>query len=151
MLNNRPKLTDELKRPASRRTLPVASMVLESLAEHMRRWPSDDPDGLIFQGARGGRVRRSDAAERFTEARRKAGVESRCTFHSLRHAYASYQIAEGVPLPTVAKLMGHETVDELIRTYAHAIPSQDVAAVRASDAVLGRTFCAPRVPLGVSG
>jgi integrase len=47
-----------------------------------------------------------------TDARQKV------VFHSLRHTFASWLVMDGVPLYTVAELMGHSTL-EMTRRYSH--------------------------------
>lgn len=52
---------------------------------------------------------------RITDARHKV------VFHTLRHTYASWLVQRGVPLYTVAELMGHSTID-MTRRYSHLAP-----------------------------
>lgn len=53
------------------------------------------------------------------------------TLHSLRHTYATWQVAAGIPIPTVARRLG-DTAAMVLQVYAHAMPEQDEQA----DAVL---------------
>lgn len=46
------------------------------------------------------------------------------TLHSLRHTFATWQVAAGIPVPTVAKRLG-DTEIVVLRTYAHAMPEAD--------------------------
>ena len=50
-------------------------------------------------------------------ARREAGIED-VRLHDLRHTVASQAVARGVPLPTVAKMLGHTQPTMTLR-YAH--------------------------------
>ena len=50
-------------------------------------------------------------------ARREAGIEG-VRLHDLRHTVASQAVARGVPLPTVAKMLGH-TQPAMTLRYAH--------------------------------
>ena len=48
------------------------------------------------------------------------------SFHDLRHSFASQAVLNGIPLPVVAKLLGHSTVSMILR-YAH-VTDHEVAA-----------------------
>ena len=48
--------------------------------------------------------------------------------HTWRHTFASWLTMEGVPLPTVQKLLGHQTLEMTLR-YAHLAPSHEREAV----------------------
>lgn len=63
--------------------------------------------------------------------------DTNITAHDLRHTHASYLLANNIPPTTVAKRLGH-TVNVLLKTYAHAIPSKDDAAVTAFNNLLGQ-------------
>jgi integrase len=54
-------------------------------------------------------------------ARRAVRLGTDVVFHTLRHTYASYLVAEGAPLLAVMKLLGHQSLDQVIR-YAHLSP-----------------------------
>ncbi|MDE0240930.1 MAG: tyrosine-type recombinase/integrase [bacterium] len=58
-------------------------------------------------------------------ARREAGIED-VRLHDLRHTFASYAVMNGVPLPVVARLLGHSRLSMTLR-YAH-VQDKDVAA-----------------------
>ena len=57
--------------------------------------------------------------------RKRAGLED-VRLHDLRHNYASHAVMQGVPLPTVARLLGHQQVSMTLR-YAH-VADKDVEA-----------------------
>ena len=48
-------------------------------------------------------------------------TRQRVVFHSLRHTFASWLVQNGTPLYTVAKLMGHSTL-EMTQRYSHLAP-----------------------------
>jgi site-specific recombinase XerD len=61
------------------------------------------------------------------------------TIHDLRHTFASQLVMAGVDLRTVAKLMGHRTIQVTMR-YAHLAPDHLRSAVeRLDDAINGAT------------
>ena len=59
------------------------------------------------------------------EARKRAGLED-VRLHDLRHTFASHAVMQGVPLPVVARLLGHRNVRMTLR-YAH-VADKDVEA-----------------------
>ena len=58
--------------------------------------------------------------------RKRAGIED-VRLHDLRHSFASWAVIRGVPLPTVAKLLGHRQVSMTLR-YAHVHDKEVEAA-----------------------
>lgn len=57
------------------------------------------------------------------------------TFHTFRHTFASHAVMAGVDLYTLAKLLGHRTLD-MVQRYAHLAPAHLQAATdRAAEAV----------------
>ena len=58
--------------------------------------------------------------------RRRAGIED-VRLHDLRHTFASLAVLNGVPLPTVARLLGHRKVSMTLR-YAHVADREVEAA-----------------------
>lgn len=80
----------------------------------------------VFHSATGERRRRvSDTFERVVkELGFNEGVEDtrqKVVFHSLRYTFASWLVQRGVPLYTVAELMGHTTL-EMTKRYSHLAP-----------------------------
>ena len=58
--------------------------------------------------------------------RKRAGIED-VRLHDLRHNFASWAVMQGVPLPTVARLLGHRQVSMTLR-YAHVHDKEVEAA-----------------------
>ena len=54
----------------------------------------------------------------------------RLTYHSLRHAYASWAVMAGVPLYVVGKALGHKTT-AMTQRYSHLAPDSHRAASEA--------------------
>lgn len=53
--------------------------------------------------------------------------------HSLRHTYASLQIAEGTPLMVVSRNLGHAQTSTTGNIYAHVIASAEAKAAEVMD------------------
>ena len=69
-------------------------------------------------------------------ARREAGIED-VRLHDLRHTVASQAVARGVPLPTVARMLGHSQPTMTMR-YAHvADRDAKAAAERIGNTIVG--------------
>lgn len=54
---------------------------------------------------------------------------SSITIHSLRHTFASVLIGKGIPIPTVAKMMG-DTSEVVMKVYAHSISEKEDEAIK---------------------
>lgn len=52
-----------------------------------------------------------------------------CTFHDLRHTYATHAIASRADVRTVAALMGHKDASTTLRIYADALPERGRAVM----------------------
>ncbi len=80
-----------------------------------------NPDGTPYRDVWGG----------YEAALKRAGIGHR-RIHDLRHTFASTLVMAGVDLRTVAKLMGHRTIQVTMR-YAHLAPDHLRAAVERLD------------------
>lgn len=47
------------------------------------------------------------------------------TFHSLRHTFASYLLANGVPITVVSHVLGHRSPAVTLSIYSHFVPQSD--------------------------
>ena len=69
-------------------------------------------------------------------ARKQAGIED-VRLHDLRHSVASQAVLKGVPLPVVARLLGHSQVSMTLR-YAHVAEREvEAAAERVGRVIAG--------------
>ena len=67
--------------------------------------------------------------------RKRAGIED-VRLHDLRHNFASWAVMRGVPLPTVATLLGHRQVSMTLR-YAHVHDKEVEAAAERVGKIMG--------------
>lgn len=107
----------------------------EGMAFFLRQREGLDPSAFIFSNV-AGRHWASNYRHLFKEAVRRAGLNDRFVFHSLRHTYASQLVQAGTPLPIVAQQLGHATTDTVSRTYGHLAPSTMEAEIRSRFAQL---------------
>jgi len=96
-------------------------------------WVGDD---LLFTDPEGTPVRHWQVRWAFEKACRDGGFE-RIRLHDLRHLSASLLIAKGVPLPAVARRLGHANPQVTATIYAHAFDSGDAEAATALGEALG--------------
>lgn len=88
------------------RALPLHPMIRE-LAQHM---PTDDW-WFPARGDRAGHMAPSSVTDLITKAKKRAGIrDPRLTPHSLRHAFGTDLVEEGVDIRVVQELMMHESL-----------------------------------------
>lgn len=89
----------------------------EALAALRRVRAGSDGTGYIFRSSLHPDAPVKDNRGWFKEALRLAGIEN-FRWHDLRHTFASWLRQEGVPLETIAELLGHQGLQMSMR-YAH--------------------------------
>jgi integrase len=129
------------KTPASVRTVPVPTFVLEALTEHLRS-RGEGPGRLLFVNQRGGPVLRNRASDAWQLAAGKAKVDAR-GWHDLRHFYASLLIEAGESVKVVQKRLGHKSALETLDTYGHLWPDSEESTRAAVERFLGPTSAPP--------
>src|SRR5215218_9953134 len=71
----------------------------------------------------------------FEESIARAGVP-KMRLHDLRHVNASLDLSSGTSVKAVAARLGHSDPAITLRTYAHVMPSEEMAAVERLGALL---------------
>lgn len=106
------------KSRAGRRTLPLLPESVGILAKRMETARR----GWLFPG----RAKTDDHITRLTVSHNKAQSASgvNCRLYDLRHTFASRMAAAGVPMPTLARILGHGDLKTVMR-YVH--PQQEEA------------------------
>jgi integrase len=84
---------------------------------------------LVFCRPEGGYYSPDRVGARVSELMKSAGLEG-VSLHSLRHTHASELLSKGVPIPTVAKRLGHANANVTLSIYAHALEADEVAAAK---------------------
>jgi integrase len=132
------------KTRGSVRTVPLAEVVADALAEHLAMFPAG-PDDLIFRSRTGGPIWSNTFNSSVWQPLRKRADLPNARFHDLRHFTASALIRYGESVKTVAAVLGHADETETLRTYSHLWPDADtrtraaIAAAFASRADSVRT------------
>lgn len=89
-----------------------------TLLEALRTWWRLRPKGgdLVFPGhKRGSGVSSTTIHKRFHTALIAAGLRRRMTFHTLRHAFATHLLENGVDIVTIQSLLGHAHLGTTLR------------------------------------
>lgn len=98
-------------------------LLSSSLLELLRRyWRIFHPSSVLFFGHRPqANLSITTAQKVFQAAKQKAGIEKIGGIHSLRHAYATHQLAAGMSLPQLKEMLGHSDLHSTMR-YLHWVP-----------------------------
>ncbi len=93
--------------------------------------PKNGPDSYVFSNRDGMPY---DFTWHFQQALKRAGIKN-FRFHDLRHTAASYLAMAGVDLNTIREILGHKSLEMVLR-YAHLSPGHQANAVGALDSQL---------------
>jgi integrase/recombinase XerD len=104
---------------AKDRLVPLSPTLLEELRTYWRLYR---PHNRLFVGRGGEPLCATGLQRAYTLAKRAAGVTKDGGIHSLRHAYATHQLAAGLPVERLQRLMGHRHIQTTLR-YFHWLPS----------------------------
>ena len=127
-----------LKTEASYRTVPLPSVVGDTMAAHLAAFPpatrmAGEPwADLIFTNERGAPIQQFPFSQLWATARTAAQVPSWATPHDLRHHYASVLIRSGASVKVIQARLGHASAKTTLDVYGHLFPDE---ADRTRDAV----------------
>ena len=107
----------ELAKGGKRRTVPMNDVVAALLQTKASRGAV----GPVFT-LRGKPVEKFTLSHMFKAYVRDAKLPDNLRWHSLRHTHATYLVQAGVPIFSVAKLLGHSDVKVTERHYAALSP-----------------------------
>ena len=96
--------------------LPEAS--LKMLRKYYQMYKPNHPEGYLFLNREGNPLKVERLRVYFRRYRRKAKISEEFIVHSLRHAFATKLVEEGVPLVQVKELLGHSCIRSTM-TYVH--------------------------------
>lgn len=94
---------------------------------------------LIFTHIDGGAWGKSHQSRPLLEACARAKIKPAISFHVLRHTHGSILAMKGVPMPVIAKQLGHADTRMTEKHYAHLSPSYVADTIRQNFPTLGIT------------
>ncbi|MER6479936.1 tyrosine-type recombinase/integrase [Streptomyces filamentosus] len=119
------KLADKApKSAAGVRPVAFPAELVPELAHHLERFAAAGQDGHLFQGPRGGLLRRSNFRDDWTSARAEAGVSGDVHFHDLRHTGNTLASSAGASTRELMTRMGHSTTRAAL-IYQHMTSDRD--------------------------
>ena len=92
--------------------------------------------GHVFTTMVGKPIHAATVTRAFQVALARADLP-RSRFHDLRHAAATFRLAQGMTLEDVKNLLGHSSITLTSNTYGHVLEQRQRQVARAMDAVLG--------------
>ncbi len=135
------------KTRTSKRTIALASHVVEALREHRQRqelekrvlgeiW--DNTYDLVFPNAFGRPKKPANfIRKQFPRVLAKAGLPD-INFHDLRHTAATLLLRRGVHIKVVSEMLGHASVGITLGIYAHVLPNMQRDAADMAAKMFGR-------------
>lgn len=130
------------KTPDSQRIVKISRTAVLLLLE-VQRWQNErrqslgdawvETDGRVFTYNDGRPIFPDMVTHWFKKFIRKNGLPESAHVHSLRHTYASLQIADGTPLVVVSSNLGHARTSTTTDIYAHVISEAAAKAAAISD------------------
>jgi integrase len=111
-----------------RRDVPLAAGLAERLREHVASLPAG-AETLVFSAAGGSALDPDNLRSRMLKPLvRKIGAPW-AGFHTLRHTYASLQLACGVNIVQLSRVLGHHSPAFTLSVYTHLLPGEGAPAL----------------------
>ncbi len=119
----------DTKTEKSRRTLELPGQAADALREHRARQAEErlaagplwNDHGLVFASQAGTPLDASHVRRSFKTITRKAGLGENWTPRELRHSFVSIMSDNGVPIETIADLVGHASTAVTEEVYRHQL------------------------------
>lgn len=117
------------------RTVPIGDALRQMLIEMRRAQQAGGYTGnkVFVYFVKGEWMEIEGVSSSFLTARRKAGLGTDVTLHTLRHTYASWHAQADTPMKKLAELLGHSTVTTT-DLYAHLAPQHLESSVEKLEA-----------------
>ena len=134
------------KSMAARRIVGIPASIVPAVREHLALFAGPEADALVFPGARGGPLRRSNfnKMSAWPHAAQTVGAQG-LHFHDLRHTGNHFAAASGASLKDLMARMGHDSERAAI-IYQHEARGADQVITSAIDAHIETAQASPGQP-----
>ena len=97
----------------------LSQTTLEALRTYWKDYRPNSPEGWLFPGFRNiGHLTRAAIALAFDACVKRTGITKEVSPHSLRHAFATHLLEDGVELIKIKELLGHHRISSTM-VYLH--------------------------------
>lgn len=134
---------EDLKTERSRRDVPIPQDLLSHLLTYYVSQGGAEPTAFVFPGDKGP-LTPETVWQQFRYYADKAGVPRHFRLHDLRHTAGTLWVDAGIPLNTVADLLGHSDVRITADYYVKTTGIQKEKARQAMQQLLGKPEPAPK-------
>ena len=111
------------KNKSSNRKIKVPSFLFDMLEKVKQQQIIDNIDGnMVFYGSKP--LPETCICRYLKQATQKAELHD-IRIHDFRHSHASYLISQGATIVSVAKRLGHSSIEQTLNTYSHLMPSDE--------------------------
>lgn len=122
------------------RRIGIGARTVATLKAHRQRQLEErmaasswEDSGLVFPNTKGKVRRRDSVMPSLRRLLAEAGLPAEVRYHDLRHTAATLAIKQGIPIPTVSKMLGHSDPAMTLRRYAHVLDDMRQEAAKAMD------------------
>lgn len=119
-----------------RRDVPLSRGLVDRLRAQLADLP-DVPDALVFATRTGTALDVDNLRRRMVKPLMEEAGAPWAAFHTLRHTYASLQLASGVNVVQVSRALGHHSAAFTLDTYVHLLEGEEAPALDLADALHG--------------
>lgn len=111
------------KNTSSNRKIKVPEMIFDMLKLVKQKQIDDNISGdMVFYGS--SPLPETCICRHLKNASKKAEIHD-IRIHDFRHSHASFLISQGATIVSVAKRLGHSSVEQTLNTYSHLMPSDE--------------------------